>query len=112
MTTRLFPGKMRLHAIIIAGISLLIIFYVVQFAATYLNRPDYHFAIFQESFVQQQKELAERSAAIEDVLQQTSSNYWPLLERTVDQSDIIVQIYDQDSLFFWNSRTAGTSPMR
>jgi signal transduction histidine kinase len=104
MTARLFSGKMRLYAIFIAGISLLIVFYLVQFGANYLNRPDHQFSKFQENFVKQQIELTEIGSAIETILQQTAANYWPLLERAVDESNIIAQIYHDDSLFFWNSR--------
>ncbi len=101
---RAFSGKPGLHIVIIAGLSFLILFYFVKFSADYFDNPERQFVKFQKNFIEQQNMLYERMESIEDILSANRNNYWPLLERSVDDNNIIAQVYWKDTLFFWNSR--------
>lgn len=51
----------------------------------------------------EQTSLAETAQKMVNVLQEQSDNYWPGLERAVDNDAVFAQVYLADSLLFWNS---------
>lgn len=87
----------------LATLFLLVAFYAVDLSIRQYYSDDHIKDHFQKNVLEQEGILAQKAGEVEDILNSQKSNHWPELERLLDPDQIYAQIYDHDSLLFWNS---------
>ncbi len=87
----------------ISAISLLIVFYVMQYGARQYYAEATLKDSFQKNLTDQQLKLESASLKIVEIIGDTQTSNWPSLERLLNPGGIFAQIFIKDSLIFWNS---------
>ncbi|MEE4258703.1 MAG: ATP-binding protein [Bacteroidales bacterium] len=96
-------NKYRVHFYLISAISLLIVFYVMQYGARQYYAEATLKDSFQKNLTDQQLKLESASLKIVEIIGDTQTSNWPSLERLLNPGGIFAQIFIKDSLIFWNS---------
>ena len=96
--------RQRLLIYLISGIVIILVYNLLVLNYTTNNHPDKIVNKFQREFIKQEKLLANKSGIVSEILENRPNGHWPALERSVEGSDIIAQIYLNDSLYFWTSQ--------
>lgn len=85
------------------AICSVIVFYAIQYGA---NRYNSDLALknrFQRNLLEQQMMLQDKSQIITEIISDSSISNWPSLEVIVNAEGIFAQIFEDDTLIFWNS---------
>jgi len=85
------------------AVTLGILFYVWIILVETYNTEDQITDKFQHNFLEQEMLLHHKMPEVLAILSGDKSLYWPKLERLLNQEEIYAQIYQNDSLLFWNN---------
>ena len=87
----------------LAAFLLLVAFYAINFGIRKYYSDQHIKDYFQKNILLQQEVLKQKAAAVMNILNSPKDNHWPDLERLLDPENIYTQVYQEDSLLFWNS---------
>ncbi len=82
---------------------LFILFYLLVYAIEQYNNEDQIAKRFQTNFLEQQATLNKKIPEVISILEGEEEQYWPKLERLLNDERIITLIFSKDSLAYWNS---------
>jgi len=96
----------------ILNYSLIALILIVSFSvSSYIfkvnNSPVQQYESFQENYTKYAKLLDDKAQEINDVIESDPIETWPRVERLLKQTDILAQVYQNDTLLFWNNQVIG-----
>jgi len=93
----------KTYTLFFSVIFLMLLFYSLVFTIQSYNSEHQIVQRFQSRFLEQQSLLNEHIPEVVKILSGPKENYWPRLERLLNDNLIYTQIYYKDSLIFWNN---------
>ena len=98
-----FVTRNKTHLLFLSGLILSIFFYLFVYFIGKYNNPEQITKRFQRNFLEQQSLLNDKISKVITILAGEETQFWPKLERLLNENQIYTQIYRNDSLLFWNN---------